>query len=139
MIRLSKLTDYAVVILSDMASHNQGQLVTASIISARTHLPEPTVSKVLKLLAKGHIILSTRGAGGGYRLDKTTDSISIADVITVLEGPLALTACADGKDGTCAHEKNCAVKGKWNPVNIAMRQALEKVTLTQMISGGMML
>jgi FeS assembly SUF system regulator len=132
MIKLSKLTDYAVVILAEMAL-GQGRLLTASGISERTTLPEPTVAKVLNLLAKGNVVVSTRGASGGYQLTHAPDQISIATVVIALEGPVELTACVEGGEGCCNHSGGCPIKGKWNPINLAMKNALEQVTLAQMI------
>jgi len=132
MIKLSKMSDYAVVVLGQMAK-GDGKLQTASGLSEKTGLPEPTVAKVLKLLARGELIASTRGVQGGYTLNKTPGEINMADVITALEGPVQLTSCVDGNDTCCSHSQNCAMKGKWNPVNIAMQQALENVSLEQMM------
>lgn len=132
MIKLSKLTDYAVVVLSEMARDAES-LSTASGLAEKTTLPEPTVAKVLKLLAKGDVISSTRGVNGGYRLNAAPDAISIAKVITALEGPVALAACVEGSEECCSHSAGCPIKGQWNPVNVAMRNALENVSLAQMI------
>jgi FeS assembly SUF system regulator len=132
MIKLSKLTDYAVVVLAVMAQDN-GRLMTASVLSEKTTLPEPTVAKVLKLLAKGGVVMSTRGASGGYQLTNLPAEISIARVVIALEGPVELAACVEGGEGCCAHSHVCTIKGKWNPINLAMKNALEQVTLAQMI------
>ncbi len=132
MIKLSKLTDYAVVVLAQMAL-SRDDLHTAVFLAEKTSLPEPTVAKVLKLLARGGVIISTRGANGGYRLASAPDTITMAAVITALDGPVALTACVDGSDECCCHSVDCPVKGQWNPVNDAMKKALESVTLSQMI------
>lgn len=132
MIKLSKLTDYSVVILSHMA-RGEGALMTASGLAVQSGLPEPTVAKVLKMLARGMVISSVRGASGGYVLERKPDEISIAAVITALEGPVLLTDCVSSGGG-CCHEKSCSVKGQWDPVNEAMKTALENVTLAQMIA-----
>lgn len=128
------MTDYAVVILGEMAKGN-GALQTAGGLSEKTGLPEPTVAKVLKLLARGLLIESSRGTNGGYKLSKQPNEITMASVITALEGPVQLTSCVDGKDECCSHAQNCAMKGKWNPVNAAMQRALEDVSLAQMMGG----
>lgn len=134
MIKLSKLTDYAVVILGRMAQE-EAKLQTASGLSEKTALPEPTVAKVLKLLAKGGLIASTRGVNGGYTLARAPSAINMADVIIALEGPVQLTSCVGGGDDSCCnHSPNCTMKGKWNPVNDAMKKALEDVSLAQMIA-----
>jgi FeS assembly SUF system regulator len=132
MIKLSKMTDYSVVILAEMA-RGQGALMTASGLAVASNLPEPTVAKVLKLLARGAVISSVRGANGGYVLERPPEEISIASVIVALEGPVVLTDCVTSGGG-CCHEKTCAVKGQWDPVNDAMRIALENVTLAQMMT-----
>lgn len=126
------MTDYAVVILAEMAGED-GKLKTASFLSEKTGLPEPTVAKVLKLLARGAMIESTRGTNGGYKLIRRPSDISMASVITALEGPVQLTSCVDGSEECCNHSVNCALRGKWNPVNIAMQKALEDVSLAQML------
>ncbi len=132
MIKLSKLTDYSVVVLAEMAKQ-PSDLLTSSSLAAKTCLPEPTVAKVLKLLAKGGLITSTRGVNGGYTIARPPADISMASVIIALEGPVQLTACVDGTEECCSHSVTCAMKGKWNPVNDAMRQALENVSLAQMM------
>lgn len=134
MIKLSKMTDYAVVILAEMASRN-GQLLSAAGLAASTKLPEPTVSKILKLLTKHTIVKSKRGINGGYNLIKTPMEINMAAVITALDGPIALTACVDQATECCERADSCSMKGQWNPVNMAMQKALEDVSLAQMMGG----
>ena len=94
MLKLSKLTDYAVVVLVRLAS---GDLVqTSPCIAQATGVPEPTVAKVLKALAGSGLVASQRGARGGYRLARTLSDIPVADVIAAIDGPIALTACVEG-------------------------------------------
>lgn len=126
------MTDYAVVILADMAARQSNQ-TSAAMIAQSTKLPEPTVSKVLKLLARHNIVRSMRGAGGGYSLNKTPDQITMAVVITATDGPIALTACVDQSNECCDRSAHCSIKGQWNPVNKAMISALENVSLKEMI------
>ena len=135
MLRLSKLTDYAVVVLVRLADGQraEGEAVqTSPGIAAATGVPEPTVAKVLKALAASSLVLSQRGARGGYRLAKPLGAISIADVIAAIDGPIALTACVDGQQGCCEVESMCAVKGRWDLVNDAIYQALSTITLAEM-------
>lgn len=132
MMKLSKLTDYAVVILADMAGRG-GALVSASSLSASTALPEPTVSKILKLLVKGGIIASMRGINGGYRLNDSPQTIRVSAIIAAMEGPISLTACVEGGSEGCAREGVCQLRGRWTVVNTAIRTALENVTLADML------
>lgn len=128
------MTDYAVIVLADMAGR-QGQLVSAATLAESTKLPEPTVSKILKLLAKRDIVTSTRGMNGGYSLKQRPEEISMAVVITATDGPIALTACVDQSSECCDRAQSCSMKGQWNPVNMAMQSALENVSLKQMMGG----
>lgn len=133
MIKLAKLTDYAVVTLSAMVERD-GILLSAVQLAEITTLPEPTVSKVLKMLAKGGVINSVRGAHGGYRLAEMPEDITILDIIEAIEGPVALTACIEGSHENCAIVKMCGTKGRWDLVNTAVKTALENVTLRDMTS-----
>jgi FeS assembly SUF system regulator len=129
-LRLSKLTDYAVVVLVRLAKADGVQ--TSPGIAASIGVPEPTVAKVLKILAAGGLVASQRGARGGYRLLRPLSAIPIADVIRAVEGPIALTACVDGGTGNCEAESLCPVRGRWDPVNHAIHQSLSMITLADM-------
>ena len=131
MIRLSKLTDYAVVMLSHMAAR-EGEVYTACRLADRTALPEPTVAKILKQLARAGILGSQRGSNGGYGLARPATEITVAEIIVALDGPIALAACVDGSDDHCGVERLCSMRGNWNRVNRAIRDALEDVTLADM-------
>lgn len=131
MLRLGKMTDYAIVLMAKI-SEAPGLSHSAAKLAEATSLPEPTVAKLLKLLGKGGLLLSQRGAQGGYTLGRPAGEISVADIVTALEGPIAITDCVDGAQGCCAHEDSCAVRGSWDRINEAVRQALEKVPLTEM-------
>ena len=131
--KLSKMTDYAVILLAEMAKDNR--LSSASFLAAKTMLPEPTVSKLLKLLSRQKIIRSVRGINGGYQLVQNPDQITIAHVMMATEGPFLLTPCADQDNDCCSRLQNCSMRGKWSPLNQAMNHALESVSLSQMMGG----
>lgn len=135
MIRLGKLTDYAVVVLTAMA-RTPTVIHTAASLAERTAVPTPTVQKILKLLARGRVVLSLRGAAGGYTLARTADLITVAEIISAMEGPIALTDCVDGAEGSCGVERLCPMRGNWDKVNRAVRKALEEVTLADMAMPG---
>jgi FeS assembly SUF system regulator len=128
MFRLSKLTDYAVVVLVRLAHDDVVQ--TAPGIAASTGIPEPTVAKVLKILAGRELVVSQRGARGGYRLTRPLRAIPVAEVITAIDGPIALTACVEG--GDCTTRRLCPMHGRWDPVNAAIQSALSGITLADM-------
>lgn len=130
MLRLSKLTDYAVVVLVRLADEEGVQ--TSPGIAASTGIPEPTVAKVLKSLAGGGLVTSQRGARGGYRLARPLAAIPVSDVIAAIDGPIALTACVEGATGSCEAERLCPVRGRWDPVNDAIVEALTAISLADM-------
>ena len=133
MIKLSRMSDYAVVVLEALSRPDITSL-SASQISADVNLPEPTVSKVLKLMAGGGIVTSQRGANGGYTLARTAREITVFDIVSCIEGRLGLTACVDGGDEPCALEAHCAMSGRWDIVNEAVRVAFQGLTLADMIN-----
>lgn len=136
MIKLSRLTDYAVVVLTQLAQAetlDKNRQMTAPELAAATGIPEPTVSKVLKLLAKPGVVKSTRGVYGGYTLDKPASQVTVASIITALDGPIALTACVEGSDDVCNYQGCCPLKGRWQKVNNAIHAALENLTLADLM------
>ena len=133
MIRLSRLTDYAVALLSHMGKEGEEDLWAASDLAEKSNLPMPTVAKVLKNLAKSGMITAHRGASGGYRLSRPTTAISIADIIEAMDGPIAITDCASGSaHDECKIKNTCPLSHGWNKVNLAVRNALKNVSLAEM-------
>jgi len=129
--RLNRLTDYAVVVLTQMAQA-PARTISAQQVATGTALPLPTVSKLLSMLSKQGLIASQRGAAGGYSLSRDASEITVAAIIEAIEGPIALTACADGSSDACEVESLCPMAGNWNRVNGAIRTALTQVTLAEM-------
>mgnify|MGYP000967590552 CR=1 FL=1 len=132
MIRLSRLTDYAIVIVAALAQ-TPGHLQAAVGLAERTRIPEPTVAKVLKILARGGVVDSARGVNGGYVINRALSEIAIGEVIEAMNGPLTLTACMDEEDTDCTIANYCLMKGRWAPVNDAIRAAFTTIKLSDMI------
>ena len=131
MIRMTKQADYGIVLLSRMASDEE-RLFAAAELAEQTQLPAPTVSKILKILARGDVLESHRGVKGGYCLARRPENITVAAIITALDGPIAITECIDDGPGECSQEPICAVRGNWQRINQGIRQALEGITLAEM-------
>ncbi|GAA5264420.1 MAG: SUF system Fe-S cluster assembly regulator [Acidiphilium sp.] len=130
MLRLSRLTDYAVVVLVRLAQ--SADIETSPGIAAAIGLPEPTVGKVLKGLAQAGLVASQRGARGGYRLIRPLSAIPVSAVIAAIDGPIALTACVEGTGGSCESQSLCPMAGRWSVVNDAISEALGAITLADM-------
>ncbi len=135
MFRLNRLTDYAVVVLSQMTQGEQS-LVSAQQLAEHSGVPLPTVAKLLNLLSRHDIVTSYRGASGGYCLSHPPADISVAAIVEAIEGPIALTACAEGSPNLCDVQSLCPMAGNWNEVNRAIREALGAVSLAEMAPSG---
>jgi FeS assembly SUF system regulator len=130
LLRISRLTDYGTLVLAQLPSDKARFLSSADVASA-TGINLPTVSKLLKLLAKADLVTSTRGSQGGYRLSRAACDISAADIIDALEGPVTITECS-AIDSQCDYESVCNVGGAWQRINVAIRRALEDVKLNDL-------
>ncbi len=131
MLRVTKLADYGIVILTYFASDTQATH-TARDIAGVVRLPLPVVSKILKALARDGLLVSHRGTKGGYGLKRRPEEITVADIIRALEGPIAVTECTDRINGDCGLEVRCPVRTNWHRINQAIYEALERITLAEM-------
>jgi len=131
MIKLSKMTDYGVVIMSEMARLPE-RTMTAPDVSLHTGLPVPTAAKILRILAKSPFLTSQRGAHGGYQIARAPADISIAEIVRAMEGPVAVTSCVDDSVDDCSVQSCCPMRGGWEKINRALNTALEEVTLADM-------
>ncbi len=129
MLRISRLTDYATVVLASLAG---GRLESAADIAERTRIGLPTVSKLLKELQHAGLVRSVRGARGGYQLARPAGSINAAEIIDAVEGPVALTECA-GTASHCGIEATCLVGHGWQRISRAIRRALVDVSLEELL------
>lgn len=134
MLRISKMTDYATVILARLAAVPERQH-TATQLAEQTRLGQPTVSKVLKLLHRRGLLRSTRGLHGGYRLARPAAEITAAQILDAFEGPVALIECARHVHH-CSIESTCGVGRSWQRVNQAIRRALQEITLEELAGLG---
>lgn len=132
MLRVTKLTDYATVVLTVLAARPD-DVLSASELAERAGLEAPTVSKLLKPLAQAGLVEGFRGANGGYRLARAADQISLIEIVEALEGPLGMTECS-AHAGTCGIEDHCGVRANWRHINDVVAQALRSVTLAQMLA-----
>lgn len=130
MLRLSKLTDYGTVIMTFLARSPE-RVYTAREITDQVHVALPTVSKILKLLTQEDLLVSYRGAAGGYRLARPPREISVARIIGALEGPIGLTECSFSP-GLCNQESSCSIRPNWQRINSAILATLERITLAEM-------
>ncbi len=132
MLQIARLTDYSLVLLTQLAGREQDELVSCSTLAEETHIPLPTVRKILKQLNNEDLVDSKRGAHGGYHLARGPEEITIRQVITAMEGPVAITVCSEGP-GECELEPMCGVSNNWQRINEAILGTLDGITVADMI------
>lgn len=132
MIRMSRQTDYGLVLLLQFVRReNRRRNLSARALAEATGLPIPMVSKVLKVLSREGLLVSSRGVNGGYALARSPDKISLREVLRALEGPLAMTECLDD-DSDCVRESSCPMRDKWEVINSAVSKVFGSITLEEL-------
>ena len=132
MMRINKLTDYSIIIMTEIAAMGSTKVHTAKEIAKRTNIPLPTVTRLLKKLSSDKLLTSQRGSQGGYALAESSTTISIASIIESIEGPIALTECSTN-ECDCSYESKCSVEVPWQKINKTVKSALEEIKLNEMI------
>ena len=132
MLRVTKLTDYASVVLTVLAS-DPATVLSASELADRAGLEMPTVAKLLKPLAQAGLVEGFRGANGGYKLARDAADISLVEIVEAMEGPLGMTECSV-HSGQCGIEHSCGVRANWRRINDVVADALRRVTLEEMLA-----
>lgn len=131
MLRVSKLTDYATIIMTCLAERPEA-ILSAQMLAEYAHLEVPTVSKLLKQLTHAGLVASFRGVNGGYRLARAPMTIAVAEIVIAIDGPIGMTECSLHA-GLCDHESHCGVRINWQRINQAISDALKSVTLADML------
>jgi FeS assembly SUF system regulator len=132
MLRLSNLADYAVLVMTTLARATPDSPMSATQVAAASGVPLPTVAKLLGQLARAGLLVSSRGVAGGFGLARPAREISLADMVEAIDGPIALTHCAQGETD-CDLAECCPVRPHWEPVNRAVRAALAEVALSELV------
>ena len=137
MLRINKMTDYSLVLLRRIGSWPGSETHNARDLAEKVNLPLPMVSKILKVLTRGGILDSQRGAKGGYRLARPSVEISVADVIRAIEGPIAFTECTTHSAGLtateCSKAGDCPIHESWERINRIVEKALEEFSLAELL------
>ena len=132
MFKLNRMTDYAILVLGVLA-HRRGKILTTAQLAERTGLNQPTVAKVAKTLVVANMLDTQRGVHGGYRLARQASMISLVQIVEAMEGPIAVKDCVDGAQEPSVANNCCFVSQNWNRVNLAIRNALDDVSLEDLI------
>ena len=133
MLRLNRMTDYAILVLGVLHGR-PNVLLSSAQIAQHAQLTQATAAKIIKALGSAGLVTTIRGTKGGCQLALPASAISIADVIEAIEGPIALTACVEGAEEPCSVQQGCFMSGSWNHINGAIRSALDGVSLSDLFS-----
>ena len=133
MLRLNRMTDYAILVLGALADRH-GETLASGRLAEVTDLAQPTVAKVLRMLLAAELVETQRGVRGGYRLMKISAHISLVDIVEAMEGPIAVTDCIDDAREPCMASNCCCMHKHWKHINLAIRKALMDVTLGDLIN-----
>lgn len=132
MIRLSRLADYGVALMTQIATARRS-VHSAQTLAVSLGLPMPTVSKLLAALARGGLLEAIRGAKGGYRLARPAGAISVGEIVSAVDGPIALTQCIERGPGACEVEFICPTRRGWHAINDGVRRAFAAVSLAELV------
>ena len=133
MIRITRQTDYAILLLTYVAAREPDRVHTSRSLAEWSGLSLPMVSKILKPLSREGIMVSTRGVRGGYTLARPAERITVGEIIRAIEGPIGMTPCIT-EPGSCDQETICPVKVNWERISLAVRDAVENVLLSEMVA-----
>jgi FeS assembly SUF system regulator len=132
MLKMSKVVDYGIVLLTYMGSDGPSKSYNAKDLARATSLPMAMVGKILKAFTRNGVLTSKRGVNGGYTLARSPEQISVADIVVALEGPIALTECLSEQAPSCVIQVLCPTRNHWKRINRAVKDALDRVTLAEM-------
>jgi FeS assembly SUF system regulator len=132
MLRITKETDYGITLVAFVAGHSAGEILTARQASEWSGLPLPTVSKIMRSLAREKILISHRGVSGGYSLARPAAETSVAEIIRALQGPISFVQCG-AEPGVCEQEKGCPTRANWTRISKTVEKALDSVSITDMV------
>ena len=131
--KLSTKGRYGLRALLDVAVHAQDDLVSISSIAARENISEAYLEQLMAKLKKAGLIVSQRGAQGGYRLAKPPGQISVGDVLRALDGNLDAVTCPGLSDEGCAGSEGCVTKYVWQKINESITKAVDEISLCTLV------
>ncbi len=131
MIRLSQMADYAVVLAGALAER-AGEQMNAARLAQVTGVPQPTVAKLLNALARAGVLVSRRGAGGGFALARPAAAVTLREIIEAADGPIALVSCLGESEDNCGIESFCGIRPHWMLINRTLAEALDSITLADL-------
>ncbi len=132
-VKVSTRGDYAARALVSLALHAEGSGPTSvRDIAERTGLPQPYLEQILLALKGAGLVRSKRGVGGGYVLARAAEDITLADIVSAVDGPIVAGDFGlPHQDGACDHEGQCVLLALWGEVGDQMRRLLAGVSLAE--------
>jgi len=135
MLRLSRKADYALIAMQHLARMGSGASISAAEIATQYGISVSLLAKILQRLAKKGLVVAHHGASGGYSLARDAGAITALDVISAIDGPVAITSCSSAR-GECDLLASCAVRGPLEKINEVIVGALSRVSVLEMADAG---
>ena len=130
MMGLTRKGEYAIRGMVFLARQPAGGMVLMPAIAAAAEAPASFLAKIFQAFAKGGLVISARGSGGGFTLARPAAEITLRQVVEVAEGPIMPNRCLSGA-GSCSHGDRCKVHGVWRQVQQQVVSLLDQVTLAE--------
>ncbi|UCG78796.1 MAG: Rrf2 family transcriptional regulator [Nitrospirota bacterium] len=136
MLRLSTKGQYGVRAMYEIALGHPDTVVNIRTISDRQDVSVSYLEQILHKLKNAGLITSVKGPGGGYKLAKRPEEITIGAIVSELEGPVAITSCLDPSEG-CVRVEKCVTHLLWKSLGQQIERFLDTITLADLVSGEM--
>jgi Rrf2 family protein len=131
---LTKGSDYALLLLSDLASRSASELHSIRAMAERNHLPERFTANVVSKLIRAGILTSRRGSQGGVQLSRPGSEISFLEVVEAVEGPVVFMDCQRASQ-LCHHELGCSMRSLWGRIQGRLVDSLRQATIGDVVEG----
>ncbi|MCA9364940.1 MAG: Rrf2 family transcriptional regulator [Candidatus Moranbacteria bacterium] len=125
--KISLKTQYALRAIVALAQHKEE--TSLSRLAKEENIPQEFLEKIMQTLKKSKLVRSTRGANGGYALNRSAKEMTAADIVSALEKPLSNINCIDNEPSTCPHEQNCKTQKVWHKVEKKIMETLQEMTI----------
>lgn len=130
--KLSTKGRYGLRALIDLALYSENETVSIQSIAKRQNISDSYLEQLMRKLRSAGLIVSVRGAQGGYKLARPANEISVGDVLRALEGSLEAVTCG-GEDNSCQGADLCVTKFVWERINSSIRDTVDSIKLSQLV------
>jgi Rrf2 family protein len=129
MLKFSKKAEYSIIALKHMLNQPEGTVTSAKEISTRYNIPKEILAKILQLLSRKGLVVSSKGVHGGYFLAKGGENITLTEILEIVEGPLGIVDCMSAGECDCIQMNNCTISEPLKIIQEQLRYFFSKISL----------